>query len=221
MSWKDALDTALGDAVIPIADSKEDHEHWLATRMAHVTASDIAAACGLNPHKSRKSLLHDKVSQVSKNLDHIPAIQSGRFLEGGIFNWFKYVADFQDGECTSKLYWNPEYPHIAATPDGYVYDKARGLFAVEVKNTGKKSWGEPPRKWPCPFPPPAGVPAHYWVQHQIQMAVTNVEQGYIAGCLGGTRLDYHMFRLERDFVAWANEQVNTFWDDVLFLRETE
>ena len=134
--------------------SKAEREAWLAERRNFITASDVAAAMGLNPHKSPKRLLKDKVTGASDDIDRLPAVMCGKHLEPGIFSWHcahryfegrlweqELTAWSEDGPgpgyvsriTPGGLVRHPTSRVLAATPDGITIDERGLAWATEVK----------------------------------------------------------------------------------------
>ena len=60
--------------------AKLSREEWLEMRTKGIGGSDAAAACGLNPWKSKASLYLEKTGQVVKDFDS-EVMRQGRDLE--------------------------------------------------------------------------------------------------------------------------------------------
>lgn len=144
--------------------NNEDRAAWLETRKNHVTASDVAAVMGMNPHKTRKKVFEEKVGLVQPaNIDFLPMVMAGKHLESGIFSW--YLAhrgidgmmweDLPQPEL-DRYGWarnngvlvHPTCSSLAVTPDGISWadDGARTSYVTEIKCVGeskhKDSWAE-------------------------------------------------------------------------------
>ena len=60
--------------------SKLSREEWLELRKKGIGGSDAAAACGLNPWKSKAQLYFEKTGQSVKDIDN-EILRQGRDLE--------------------------------------------------------------------------------------------------------------------------------------------
>lgn len=216
------------DGLIVLANSASDRQTWLEARQPLVTASDVAAVLGLHPHKSRNQLLAQK-RVGERDLGNIPAVRAGRFLEQGVFDWF--LADMQmisagaHGSIWGDLLQSPVCPRLGATPDAWI-TSGDDTAIVEVKMHGAKasdSWGpkqyREPRAWNKLFPgtilPCWGeVPIHHWCQLQTQMHCAKLTQGFVVGCLCGTRRVDYMYPYAPWFLERVFEEVETFWSEV-------
>lgn len=214
-----------------------EREAWLKEREAYLTASDVAAVMGLNPHKNAKRVWKEKVERLHADIDHLPVVAAGRHLEAGIVAWHA-----EDRGLTARTGF-PLTPHptctaLAATPDAVCTDNQGREWVTEVKNVRhdkhEVDWAQ---SWACDdldnrplqfFPRCADrsirvdtltAPRYYLVQLQAQMACLGIPRGRIVVCFGGQNrvdLDYEM---APRFVERMLSAVTDFWATVLVARE--
>lgn len=219
---------ALTDGCIVLANSSSDRQSWLAARESLVTASDVAAVLSLHPHKSRNQLLKQK-REGERDLGNIPAIRAGRYLERGVFEWF--LADMQDisagahGNIWGDLLQSPVCPRLGATPDAWI-TSGQDTAVVEVKVHGPNAsttWGPKsyrvPRAWDNYFkgtivPCWGEVPIHHWCQLQVQMHCAGQMQGFVTGCLMGTKREDFWYPYAPWFLDVVCAEVEDFWCEV-------
>lgn len=210
---------------------------WLAARSGVLTASDVAAVMGLDPHKSRNKVLAGKRATASDTFV-TSAMRGGQFLEPGVFGW--YLDDIRrhnaemglpppDGNTCrhpggASMLVTMDGHRLGASPDGLVVDcGVPHLVEIKVTNPDRwdDSWGvravKTPRAWrrysSVESPAYGKCPLKHWVQLQTQMLVTGVSSGVIVGNCGTRRLDYP-FRADPAFQRSILEACDEFWRDV-------
>jgi putative phage-type endonuclease len=173
-----------------------------ATRVT-IGGSEAAAACGLDPHRSRVQLWLEKTGRVP-GPDESEAMRWGTRLERVIAG----VLQDEHGLSLSKvkaagLFLVPPPAFMHGHPDYYwlnAEDDETGI--VEIKTTGPwnaRLWAE-------------GTPAQPLLQVQHYLALTGLRLGMVACLIGGQRLVVrrcdrderiieHMLRLEEEFVG--------------------
>lgn len=63
------------------------------------------------------------------------------------------------------------------------------------------------------------APVKYQIQLQVQMDVLGVDQGWIVGCLGGTRRLDLLYQKSDALLDAIHDETQRFWDDVKLLQE--
>lgn len=223
--------------------SPEEKKIWLEQRKQHLTASDVAAVLGFNPYCPAQRVFQEKVSGEVKDLDGMSTVESGQFMEEGIFKWWLHHAKKREptargdmwgqadfGPPASKLVTSPVWPVLAATPDAVAW--APDFMAVECKNTGHlNQWQKTlpeglPRPWLCMIHDRQGyrkdmslsAPSYYVPQLLVQMHCLGAKQGVIVGLVGGqTRVECYYHADE----AWIQDHLpalKDFWTKVLAAR---
>lgn len=148
-------------------------QEWLNQRLNRISASDIGSALGENEHKEPDIVIIDKCGYPNQWWwDPVSSVQ---FTHHG--HKYEYVASqIHEVDHDVKCYEASFIPHptidfIGASPDKFVLDeKNKRGYLVEIK---------------CPYrryPRINVVPRQYWVQMQIQLEVTNLEECYFEDC---------------------------------------
>lgn len=227
--------------------SPEEKRLWLEQRKQHLTASDVAAVLGFNPYCPDQRVFQEKVSGEVKDLDGMATVESGQFMEAGIFNWFMHHLKQRTPNAGGNLWgkdesgaplagpvrWlvtSPTWPVLAATPDGICWSPH--LTAVECKNTGHLNQWQKDAPKGIPAPTTAWIhdrqgyredrslraPSYYVPQLLVQMHVLGAPQGVIVGLVGGqTRVECYYAADE----GWIQEHLPAlghFWNKVLDAR---
>lgn len=212
-------------------------EDWLRARAGYLTASDVSAVLGLNPYKSRASVVRKKQGVEDKpSRFTAAAMMAGQFLESGVFEWFLYdraaeALALGEDPPVGAIVRNPlgvsvlvEHPKselmLAASPDGLMVlgDGERQL--VEVKVLGPE--GSYPR-WTTPCrstswkhmrrDPDLGCPVQHFVQLQTQLLCTGEQFGWVVGNCGTKRMD-HPFKADHDLQRHIEDATVEFWAEV-------
>lgn len=148
-------------------------KEWLNQRLNRISASDIGSALGENAHKEPDIVIIDKCGYP--NQWWWDPVSSEQFTGHG--HKYEYVASqIHEIDHGVKCYEASFIPHptidfIGASPDKFVLDeKNKRGYLVEIK---------------CPYrryPRINVVPRQYWIQMQIQMEVTNLDECYFEDC---------------------------------------
>lgn len=211
-----------------------DKAAWLAERKKFLTASDVAAVMGLDPHKKRDAVLRLKAGiDQAKDIERIPAVAAGRHLEAGILAWF--AEDHQDiysrvAQNGHVLRQSKLLPVLAATVDGYAspVSSLKQDDLVEVKCVDKP-WAQDGRGAPTPLSvrnvgrAAAGdaAPLKYWVQLQVQLHCCGLRYGWLTGLQGAHSRADRLYELDTAFEARMLDAVRDFWQEVLALKALE
>jgi hypothetical protein len=213
-------------------------EDWLRARAGYLTASDVSAVLGLNPYKSRASVVRKKQGQDDDRSSRFggSAMMGGQYLESGVFEWFLHdraVEAVALGEepPVGCIVRNPlgvsvlvEHPRselmLAASPDGLMVRGDGERQLVEVKVLGPEGSY---LKWDLPCKSEAwkamkrhanhGCPVQHWVQLQTQLMCTGEGFGWVVGNCGTKRLD-HPFPRDEDIIRRIEDATAEFWKDV-------
>ncbi len=182
-------------------------EAWLAKRQKMLTASDAAAALGVNPYKSAVQLWSEKTGLVDpSDLSGNEAVELGIRLESftreafadrtgrEVQPWAQYV-----------LVHHQTVDFLGCTPDATQRkdgDSDTGNLQI------KTSLGYAARRWND------GPPMEVQIQVQCEIAVMGLDWGTIAVLLAGPRLRY--FDVERNdrFIAAMIDKLAEFWQCV-------
>lgn len=214
------------------------YEDWLRERARFLTASDVSAVMGLNPYKSRASVLRKKQGVEDKpNRFNAAAMNAGQFQERGVFEWFLHdraaeAVALGEDPPTGDIVRNPhgtsilvEHPRselmLAASPDGLMVRGDGERQLVEVKVLGPEGsflrWGDPCRSFAWK-PLARGrhnieCPVPHYVQLQTQLLCTGEGFGWVVGCCGTKRMD-HPFPADLDLHRRIEDATVEFWNEV-------
>jgi hypothetical protein len=194
----------------------------------------------VSPHKSRNKLFNEKVHGDSTNIDGISYVMAGQHLEAGILGWHCAHRGFDfPGPWDQGLVPSPSCPHLAATPDAVVFDKANVPWVTEIKNVGlvkvADDWQRNDgvygattapvetfvhaTKRAIPDKAKLRAPLHYWVQLQVQMHCLGIPRGRIVVCFGGQHRADLDYTLHEGFVSRMILEVGKFWEQIEAGRE--
>lgn len=218
-----------------------DTEAWLKAREQYLTASDVSAVLGCNPHKSRNSVLKAKRAALAGEEARgfsSSAMWAGQFLEEGVLRWFLYdrtkeALALGESEPVGGVLRSPEgvsllvaHPdptlRLAASPDGLVEYGDLTRHLVEVKVCGPEgSW----LKWALPCTSKAwaemgrsaeglGCPVPHYIQLQVQLLCTGESFGWVVGNCGTARRD-HPFGRDEELHERIVRATREFWLEVL------
>lgn len=155
----------------------KDKPDWLVARLKdseglpRFTASDVAAAMGVAPWKSRLALYAEKIGEMPSDIEESEPMSWGRVLQGGIGRRFAEKTGRQVEEAPPfTLIVSDDEDWLACTPDFYENDKEKGDGVLEIKATSHP-WLE-------------DAPAHYQVQLQVQLHVTKRKYGTLCAFNG-------------------------------------
>lgn len=138
-----------------------------------IGGSSAAAACGIDPHRSRIMLWAELTGKI--RLPETEAMRWGTILQPVIvheLNQRGYPVRGSTMEVTDE-----ERPWLVGHPDAYLIDDEWEAGVVEVKTAS--AWA----KWTD------GVPLAYEAQVQTYLHLTGLEHGLLACLVGGQRLE--------------------------------
>ena len=174
----------------------------LEIRKTGLGGSDIAAALGLNPYKTRYELYLEKAGRIDPvNLDDSDLVQFGNMIE-------KQVAEFYTHKTGIKLrkknqtIRHKKYPWILANIDRKV---ERVIKGVEIKNVSwqaAKSWGKDGSQ---------DVAEYYVPQPMTYMLVLDYPAWDVAAYFGGADLRIYPLDRDREWDELIIEESHDFW----------
>lgn len=189
-------------------------DRWLKRRMSGIGASEAASVIGENPWCSAVEL-YGRKRGIIEPLEQTEPMEWGNRLEPAIVAKFIEVTGrkvINDGK--RKLLRHRKHSWMIATLDRRQFipidpHLPRGVAypaILEVKNVSayaKDDWAE-------------GVPRHYWVQVQHQLAVTNYGFASIAVLIGGQEFRWMDINRDQAFITdILIPQERDFWNGVL------
>ena len=181
-------------------------ESWLADRLTGLGASEAATVLGLNPFQSPFGLWAEKTGHAEPDdLSENEAVEFGLRLEGPVIDAF---AARTKRDCVPWAQFtsvrHPEYPWLRCTPDGlqtggHGRDEDGTLQIKTTSAFNSADWHE-------------GIPLHYAVQCQVELAVLGLNWGTLAVLIGGQRLKWFDFERNDEFIDLLIPRLRAFWD---------
>lgn len=184
-----------------------NREQWLQERMKGLGASDCAAALGVSPWKSPFALWAEKTG-IPDDIADNEAVEFGIRLERPIAEAYAErrgvrVELWPQFEIVS----HPRHPWLRCTPDALQWAPSEvwndeSLVQIKTSSAFKASeWAD-------------GIPLHYEVQLQIEMAVTGHQSNTLVVLIGGQRLRYFDRERNDKFIAAVIPRLAEFWERV-------
>ncbi len=139
------------------------HDEWLERRRYGVSGTDVSILLGLNPYKSKKQLIADKLG-LSKPFVGNSFTFAGQKLEPYVADYWadRHKAILINGELTE----HPTEARFIGTPDFLVGDGS----GLEIKTGGEKTFL-------------LGCPKYYEIQCAWYMFITERERWTLNACL--------------------------------------
>jgi predicted phage-related endonuclease len=183
---------------------------WLAARDAGIGASEIAslfgpeiAACNEPaPFITELELYARKAGLLSEPVAESQRMRLGSRFEAGIADEFAAMTKLTvipTSPAPWTIFRNERIPNLFATPDRFVLTP-EGWGVLEVKLTRSK-WEEPPLRTQ--------------LQVQSQLAVTTLERGRVAACVGSEEVLDFGVPYDAELVGMIVERVTLFWKRVV------
>jgi len=175
-------------------------------RASGISGTDIAAICGIDPHKTAFRVWLEKTEQAEP-IEETPQMRWGLILEPVVATQFRQAhPDFAlDMAMNTTTYKNPDNPLIVGTPDYLIHDIEQGL---EVKTHGawaaaRLGFGEQGTD---------DVPKHHYLQCEWYMALMDWQTWHLAVLIDNS--DYREFKIERntDLDERLIGVAQAFWD---------
>lgn len=156
----------------------------LPTKTATIGGSDAAAACGIDPHRSRVMLWLNKRAELGlpdpkMERPETEAMRWGTLLEPLVMDELIHA-----GWSLTTAEAVPDHPWLSGSPDGIAW-RDDEPYLLEVKTVGQ--WAQ--RQWD-------GPPLEYVAQIQHYLHLTGLEHALLAVLVAGQRLD--TYEIERD-----------------------
>ena len=183
-----------------------NEEDWLELRTKGIGGSDIGAILGLNSHSSPLKIYKAKVEGIREDLSDNVFVKKGKELEDVILtNYVKpYFAKmgYEVGKPQFMMI-NSDYPYFRANVDGIAFKKGedyRNNIIVEIKwvsEWAEVNWNKPEYN---------GIPASYYAQVQLYMAVTGARSAIVCA-LFDKSWEVNYFVIPRD-AMFITELIN-------------
>lgn len=180
---------------------------WLADRMSGIGASEAAAALGESPFKTTWELFLEKTGTVAApDLSDKLYVRLGQVMERGVGEIFAdEVGRHVEFWPQTEVMRHREHTWMFCTPDAFQYDPDRGKGLLSIKTTDprfRKEWES------------SGIPLHYQIQAQHELAVTGLNWGSVAVAFGRQTMKSFEFVRHQKFIDALIEKLSQFWRNV-------
>lgn len=176
---------------------------WLAARRGYVGASEIAALFGAHPFMTELDVWNGKVHPDLVDVVDSERVWWGTRLEPVIRD--SYAATLDDVVVSTapddipSIIAHPVAP-VAASLDALAHHPDRDEV-WEIKNSDLwRAWADD------------ATPLAYWMQVQVQLAVTGLEQGLVVALVRGNDLQVRRIEADRAWQSEALERAEDWWD---------
>eukprot|EP00741_Cyanophora_paradoxa_P009487 tig00000144_g9189.t1 len=173
-------------------DLQQGSAAWHAARREKLTASNFAAACGINPWKSRARLWAELSGIAEENNFDNPALTYGHDYEPLAVSIYKALNDNVDIQHTG-LHEHKEMPFLAGSPDGLIGNDR----ILEVK---------------CPYKGELydSVPTYYMTQLQGLLDITGRDWAELF-CFTPLRVQTWYVRRDERYIELMRRCLHLFW----------
>lgn len=187
---------------------------WLAWRRGGIGSSDAAPIAGVDPWRGAMSVYLDKIGELELDTDKPEYMRWGNLLEPAM------AEEFQERTGLTVVCQQTNVEHgqrrwQRATLDGLVTDS--DLWTEQMVPLGvyeaKTSAGFKDASWA------EGVPDHYRVQVQHQLAVTGLERAWLVVLHGGNRLTITEVERDEKLIELLNRIEGAFWHENVGKRQ--
>ena len=185
----------------PISTLNLSEQQWLAYRQKGLGGSDVAAALGISPYKTKYKLWQEKVSSDLPEPLQNEALDMGLKLEPIVADKYMEVTGNKVVK-DNKIRFHPEYDFLIANIDRIIQPiDDRGAGILEIKTTSNfafKQWEQ-------------AIPIMYYCQIQHYLAVTGYKWAEFAILVDGRY--FHRLPIERDedYIKKQTEALVGFW----------
>ena len=189
-------------AVLTRLDPLEERKTWLAWRRHGIGGSDIAGLAGLSRFATPTSIYLDKTGQLTDDDDNAAEhLLWGRLLEHPIGREFSFRTQLHlIGEQIAAS--NPAHTWERCTLDALLGESPttnldHALGVLEIKNVAAYGWDDVPDEYAC--------------QVLWQLAITELDVGYLAVLHGGRRLGVYTIERDERAIAALRTMAYEFW----------
>lgn len=183
-----------------------DRAQWLAWRSQDLTASDIAAAVGLDPYKTPLKLYAEKTGQLMPDPDNA-SMRRGRWLEAAVLSAIREENPLWEVRPANVYLRDPQL-RFGATPDALAVTDQPGLTNVQCKVVSRPVYE---RDWAD------GPPLGYVLQTLAEGMLLDAAQSLLAALVIDTysaSLELHPVPRHEAAEARVRRIVADFWANV-------
>lgn len=198
-----------------------DRATWLAMRAQDLTASDVAAICGLDPFKTPMRVFAEKTGLIPPEPEN-NAMKRGRHFEAAAHSWL--CEDYPSWQVRrSSVYLRAPDLRMGATPDFAAVDPEReGLGIIQNKVVARRNFNE---KWrglaegedDFDASGPISAPIGYQLQTIMEAKLAGATWAAISALVVGEfGAELHLVPVEIHEGAWQRltDEVAFFWRSV-------
>lgn len=186
-------------------------------RRTGVTASEIAAVCGLNPWASPGDVWSEKL-EMKEEWEGNEDTERGNELEHALVNWTGRRLG-KPAKTNTETFRSKKDEIALATPDGFLLDRTVEYQDEEMTRTADKwiatieakapSW-RTAKDWRDPTEVIDGCPKYFLVQAQYQAGVLGLEEAIVSGLVDGRLWVYRLPFSEALYRALI-DRAKEFW----------
>lgn len=187
----------------------DNREQWLAARQQGIGASEVASVLGINPFESAYELWRRKKHPEAFVKTENFAMKAGHYLEDAVA---KFYAD-ETGASIIKssrvdfMFVDKDRPWLRVSPDrtfwsaGDVHNE-KNKRILECKTTQRQI-------------DPDDIPNHWFVQVQMNLGVSGMQNGALAWLTAGREFGQISIPFHQSFYEEVCEEVTRFWKDYI------
>lgn len=187
---------------------RTDRPRWLKTRQSGIGGSDVSVILGMSKWKTARDIWEEKTGILEPGWDDgaNEAAGWGTLLEPVVRDEFARLTGV--GVTVTGTYRSRSRPWMLANPDGLTSDG--GLYEGKTGSAWKADeWDD------------GQIPDHAELQVQHNMAVLGLPHAWVAGLIGGQRLEYVRVDRDDELVAMLYQIEEEFWQKVQDKTEPE
>jgi predicted phage-related endonuclease len=189
-------------------------EQWLELRRGDVTASDIAAICGLDRYRTALRVWAEKSGLVPPATDN-PVLKRGRWLEAAVIEALREERPQWDLRRAGVYLRDPAI-RLGATPDAVATDPGRSGIGVVQCKTVRRDVFE--RDWTSSSSGDAVAPLPYQLQTLTEALLVGAEWACVAALVidAGGGIEFIEAPVHRHAAAEQRirEAVIRFWEEL-------
>lgn len=188
----------------------KDRRDWLEYRNSDfvVGGSNIGTILGLNKHQTPLQYWTALKTENLKQNTHTDAMFRGQFMEDGIARWFEKETGHKIIKRSAEIsvFRNSKYPaYIQVAPDRELFANGSGNRPIlEIKDT----------RLIIDFDDISTIPDEWFAQIQLQMAIMERTEGFLAVNDGNKSMKYRLIKFDakyaEEIIAQAVEWVELY-----------
>lgn len=190
----------------PLSESKPERTRadWRQDRKSGIGGSQSAAIFGEHPFINLFALYQEKVGAIEPpDIGDRLYVRLGQVMERGVGEiWAEQVGREIEFWPQTEVLRHAERPYVLCTPDAFQIDPQRGKGTVSIKTTDERFLKDWERD---------GIPLHYQIQAQQELAITGLSWGTVAVAFGRRTLKSFEFERNDRFIAVLLAKIEEFW----------